>query len=329
MRRRDFIKGIVGSASAWPLAARAQQPERMRRVGVLMSGLASDPELQARVAAFVHSLQQLGWTEGGNIQIDIRWGAGDTDRIRRYAAELVALAPDVILAGSGVTMSPLMQATHTVPIVFVVVPDPVGAGFVASLERPGGNATGFTPYEYSMSGKWLELLKQIAPQVTRAAILRDPSDPAGIGQFSAIQIAAPSFGIEVRPIDVRDPTEIERGIAAIEGGSNGGLIVTGSAPASVHRNLIFTLAAKHLLPAVCAYRYMTTSGCLISYGPDLFDQYRRAASYVDRILKGEKAAELPVQAPTKYELVINLKTAEALGLTVPQSLLARADEVIE
>jgi putative tryptophan/tyrosine transport system substrate-binding protein len=329
MRRREFIALLGGSALVLPRAARAQQPGLIRRVGMLMSGLASDPEQQARVAAFVHGLQQLGWTEGSNIQIDIRWGAGDIDRIRGYAAELVALAPDVILAGSGVTMSPLTQATHTVPIVFVVVPDPVGAGFVASLERPGGNATGFMLFEYSMSGKWLELLKQIAPQVTRAAILRDPSDPAGIGQFSAIQIAAPSFGIEVRPIDVRDPTEIERGIAAIEGGSNGGLIVTGSAPASVHRNLIITLAAKYLLPTVCGYSYMTTSGCLISYGPNLVDQYRRAASYVDRILKGEKAAELPVQAPTKYELVINLKTAKALGLTVPQSLLARADEVIE
>ena len=296
---------------------------------MLMSGLASDPEGQARVAAFFHGLQQLGWTEGSNVQIDIRWGAGDTDRIRRYAAGLVELAPDVILAGSGVTMSPLTQATHTLPIIFVVVPDPVGAGFVASLERPGGNATGFMLFEYSMSGKWLELLKQIAPQVTRAAILRDPSDPAGIGQFSAIQIAAPSFGIEVRPIDVRDPTEIERGIVAIEGGSNGGLIVTGSAPASVYRNLIITLAAKYLWPTVCGYSYMTTSGCLISYGPNLVDQYRRAANYIDRILKGEKAAELPVQAPTKCGLVINLKTAEALGLTVPQSLLARADEVIE
>jgi putative tryptophan/tyrosine transport system substrate-binding protein len=329
MRRRDFIKGIAGSATVWPLAVLAQQGERVRRIGMLMSGVASDPELQARVAVFVHGLQQLGWTEGANIRIDIRWGAGDTDRFRRYAAELVALAPDVILAGSGATMSPLTQATHTVPIVFVVVPDPVGAGFVASLERPGGNATGFMLFEYSMSGKWLELLKQIAPQVTRAAILRDPSDPAGIGQFSAIQIAAPSFGIDVRPIDVRDPAEIERGIAATGGGSNGGLIVTGSAPASVHRNLIITLAAKHLLPTVCGYSYMTTSGCLISYGPNLVDQFRRAASYVDRILKGEKPADLPVQAPTKYELVINLKTAKALGLSIPQSLLARADEVIE
>jgi putative tryptophan/tyrosine transport system substrate-binding protein len=329
VRRRDFITLFGGSALALPVAARAQQPGPIRRVGMLMSMAVGDVEGQARVAAFVQGLQQLGWTEGSDLQIDIRWGAGDADRFRKYAAELVALAPDVILAGAGATMSPLMQATHTVPIVFVVVPDPVGAGFVASLERPGGNTTGFMLFEYSMSGKWLELLKQIAPRVTRAAILRDPSDPAGIGQFSAIQIAAPSFGIEVHPIDVRDPTEIERGIAAMEGGSNSGLIVTGSSPAGVHRNLIINLAAKHLLPAVYAYRYMATSGGLISYGPDLVDQYRRAASYVDRILKGEKAADLPVQAPTKYELVINLKTAKALGLTMPQPLLARADEVIE
>jgi putative ABC transport system substrate-binding protein len=263
MRRREFMTLIGGAAVAWPIAVHAQQPDVVRRIGMLMSTAAGDPEGQARVAAFVQGLQQLGWTEGGNIRIDIRWGAGDADRFRRYAAELVALAPDVILAGSGATMAPLMQATHTVPIVFVVVPDPVGAGFVASLERPGGNATGFMLFEYSMSGKWLELLKQIAPRVTRAAILRDPSDAAGIGQFSAIQIAAPSFGIEVRPVDVRDPTEIERGIAAIGGGSNGGLIVTGSAPAGVHRNLIITMAAKHLLPAVYAYRYMTTSGGLL------------------------------------------------------------------
>jgi putative ABC transport system substrate-binding protein len=294
-----------------------------------MSMAAGDPEGQARVAAFVQELQKLGWTEGGKVRIDIRWGAGDTDRFRQYAAELVALAPDVILAGAGVTMAPLMQATKTVPIVFTVVTDPVGAGFVASLERPGGNATGFMLFEYSMSGKWLELLKQIAPRVTRAVILRDPSDPAGIGMFSAMQIAAPSFGIEVRPVDVRDPVEIERGIVAIAGGTNSGLIVPGSAPAAVHRNLIVTLAAKHLLPAVYAYRYMTASGGLISYGPDLVDQYRRAAGYVDRILKGEKAADLPVQAPTKYETVINLKTAKMLGLTIPQSLLATADEVIE
>jgi putative ABC transport system substrate-binding protein len=330
MRRREFMTLIGGAAVAWPIAVHAQQPDRVRRIGMLMSTAAGDPEGQARVAAFVQGLQQLGWTEGGNnIRIDIRWGAGDADRFRRYAAELVALAPDVILAGSGATMAPLTQATHTVPIVFVVVPDPVGAGFVASLERPGGNATGFMLFEYSMSGKWLELLKQIAPLVTRAAILRDPSDPAGIGQFSAIQIAAPSFGIEVRPVDVRDPAEIERSIAAIGGGSNGGLIVTGSAPAAVHRDLIITSAAKHLLPAVYPYPYYSASGGLISYGPDLVEQYRQAAGYVDRILKGEKAADLPVQAPTKYELAINLKTAKALGLIIPQSLLARADEVIE
>jgi len=250
MRRRDLIKALAVPAATWPLATRAQQV-RMRRVGMLMSMAAGDPEGQARVAAFVQGLKQLGWTEGSNIQIDIRWGAGDADRFRRYAAELVALAPDVILAGSGATMSSLTQATRTVPIVFVLVPDPVGAGFVANLERPGGNATGFMLFEYSMSAKWLELLKQIAPRVTRAAILRDPSDPAGIGQFSAIQIAAPSFGIEVHPVDVRDPTEIERGLAAIAGESNGGLIVTGSSPAAVHRNLIITLAATHFACGLC------------------------------------------------------------------------------
>jgi putative ABC transport system substrate-binding protein len=329
MQRREFITLAGGAAIAWPLVARAQQAGQTRRVGMLMSMAAGDPEGQARVAAFVQELQKLGWTEGGKVRIDIRWGAGDTDRFRQYAAELVALAPDVILAGAGVTMAPLMQATKTVPIVFTVVTDPVGAGFVASLEHPGGNATGFMLFEYSMSGKWLELLKQIAPRVTRAVILRDPSDPAGIGMFSAMQIAAPSFGIEVRPVDVRDPVEIERGIVAIAGGTNSGLIVPGSAPAAVHRNLIVTLAAKHLLPAVYAYRYMTASGGLISYGPDLVDQYRCAAGYVDRILKGEKAADLPVQAPTKYELVINLKTAKALGIDVPPTLLTRADEVIE
>jgi putative tryptophan/tyrosine transport system substrate-binding protein len=329
--RREFITLVGGAAAttpAWPVAASAQQSERMRRIGVLMNLAADDSLGQARQTAFVQGLQELGWIDGRNVRIDIRWGAGDADRFRRYAAELVALAPDVMLAASGATMPALMQATRTVPIVFVLVPDPVGSGFVASLARPGGNATGFTQYEFGLSGKWLEVLKEIAPRVTRAAILRDPADPAGIGQFGAIQTAAPSFGIEVRPVDVRDPVEIERGITAFAT-ANGGLIVTGSAPAAVHRNLIITLAAQYLLPAVYSYRYFPASGGLISYGPDTIDPYRRAAGYVDRILKGEKPADLPVQAPTKYELVINLKTAKALGLEVPPTLLARADEVIE
>ena len=271
----------------------------------------------------------MGWTDGRNVRIDIRWGAGDADRIRKYAAELVALAPDVILATGSAAVGPLLQATRTVPIVFVHVADPVGAGFVESLARPGGNATGFTTFEYGMSGKWLELLKEIAPGVTRAAVLRDPAIAAGIGQFGAIQSVAPSLGVEVSPVDVRDAGEIERAVAAFARAPNGGLIVTASALAIVHRDLIITLAARHKLPAVYFARYFVTGGGLISYGPDLVDQYRRAAGYVDRILKGEKPADLPVQAPTKYELVINLKTAKALGLDVPPTLLARADEVIE
>jgi putative ABC transport system substrate-binding protein len=329
MKRREFITLVGGAAAAWPLAARAQQPERMRRIGVLMNLAADDALGQARQTAFVRALEELGWADGRNVRIDIRWGAGDADRYRKYAAELVAFAPDVILATSGATMPALVQATRTVPIVFVQVPDPVGSGFVASLARPGGNATGFTQFEFGLSGKWLEALKAIAPRVTRAAILRDPADPAGIGQFGAIQMAAPSFGVEARPIDVRDPREIDRGITTFATVANGGLIVTGSSPAAVHRDLIITLAARHLLPAVYPFRYFTTSGGLISYGPDSIDQFRRAAGYVDRILKGEKPADLPVQAPTKYELVINLKTAKAMGITVPETLLARADEVIE
>ena len=314
---------------AWPLAARAQQPERMRRIGVLMSLAADDPEAQARIAAFLQGLQQLGWTDGRNVRIDTRWGAGDADDIRKYAAELVALAPDVILATGAAAVGPLLQATRTVPIVFVNVADPVGAGFVDSLARPGGNATGFILFEYGMSAKWLELLKQIAPGVTRAAVIRDPAIAAGIGQFGAIQSVAPSVGVEVSPVNVRDAGEIERAVTAFARSSNGGLIVTGSALAVVHRDLIITLAARHKLPAVYFQRFFVTGGGLISYGPDIIDQYRRAAGYVDRILKGEKPADLPVQAPTKYELVINLKTAKALGLDVPPSLLARADEVIE
>jgi putative ABC transport system substrate-binding protein len=327
MRRREFIT-LLGAA-AWPIAVRAQQGERMRRVGVLTPFAADDPEAKARVAAFVQGLQQLGWTDGGNLQIDIRWGVGDAERIRRYAAELVALAPDAILAAGGMTVGPLLQATRTVPIVFTLTPDPVGAGFVESLSRPGGNATGFTNFEYGIGVKWLELLKDIAPRVSRAAVLRDPTIPAGIGQFGAIQAVAPSFGIELRPIDVRDAGEIERAVTAFARSSNVGLIVTSNGLALVHRDLIITLAARHRLPVVYPFRVFVTAGGLVSYGPDSIDPHRRAASYIDRILKGEKPAALPVQAPTKYELVINLKTAKALGLTVPDIVLARADEVIE
>jgi putative ABC transport system substrate-binding protein len=330
MRRREFIILLGGAAVAWPLAARAQQADRMRRVGVLVSRIADDPEEQARLAAFVQGLQELGWTEGRNVRIDYRWAAGDADRSRTYAAELVALAPDVIVAAGSQSVAALEQTTRTVPIVFASVVDPVGAGYVTRLARPGGNATGFTAFEYSLSGKWLELLKEIAPNLTRIAILRDPALAAGIGQFAVIQaMAPPSFGVELSPIDVRDAGEIERDVAAFARGSNGGLIVTASSGAIVHRELIIMLAARHRLPTVYPFRFFVTSGGLISYGPDLNDQYRRAAGYIDRILKGEKATDLPVQAPTKYELAINLKTAKALGLTVPPSLLARADEVVE
>jgi ABC-type uncharacterized transport system substrate-binding protein len=328
MRRREFI-ALVGGAAAWPLAARAQQGERMRRIGVLMNLAADDAEGQARLAAFLRGLQQLGWIEGRNAHLDIRWGAGDAERFRRYAAELVALVPDLILAASGSTMPPLLHATRTVPIVFVQVADPVGNGFVASLARPGGNATGFTNIDFSMSAKWLELLKQIAPGATRAAVLRDSTEPTGIGQWGALQSVAPSFTLELTPVGVSDPGEIERAIAGFANLPNGALIVTASAPTAVHRDLIIALATRHRLPAVYAYKYFITSGGLISYGPDTIDPYRRAASYIDRILKGEKPADLPVQAPTKYELVINLKTAKALGLEIPDGLLARADEVIE
>ena len=330
MQRREFITLLGGAAVAWPLAARAQQADRMRRVGVLWNRAADDPEGQARLAAFLQGLQELGWTDGRNMRIDYRWAAGDADRFRTYAAELVALAPDVILASASQSVAALLQTTRTVPIVFANVIDPVGAGFVARLARPGGNATGFTLFEYSLSGKWLELFKEIAPNLTRIAILRDTATSAGIGQFAVIQaMAPPSFGVELSPIDVRDAGEIERDVAAFARESNGGLIVTASSGAIVHRELIIMLAARHRLPAVYPFRYFVTSGGLISYGPDSTDQYRRAAGYVDRILKGEKAADLPVQAPTKYELAINLKTAKALGLTVPPSLLARADQVIE
>jgi putative ABC transport system substrate-binding protein len=328
MKRREFITLFGGAAATWPLAARAQQPERMRRIGVLMSVAKDDPEGQPRIAAFLQDLQPLGWIDRHNMRIDIRWTAGPDD-IRKYAAELAALAPDVILTAGSATLGPLLQATRTVPIVFVHVPDPVGAGLVDSLARPGGNATGFINFEYGISGKWLELLKEIAPGVTRAAVLRDAALTSGTGQFGAIQAVAPSVGVEVIPVNLRDAGEIERTITVFARSSTGGLIVTGSALAAFHRNLIVTLAARHKLPAVYSERYSVAAGGLVSYGPDLVDQYRRAAGYVDRILKGEKPADLPVQAPTKYQLVINLKTAKALGLAVPPALLARADEVIE
>jgi putative ABC transport system substrate-binding protein len=330
MQRRKFIALLGGAAATWPLTARAQQPDRMRHVGVLMASTVDDPDYQARIAAFQHALQQLGWSDGRNVHIDTRWATTKPDDIRRHAAELAALAPDVILAGTGTaTVAPLLQATRTVPIVFAVVIDPVGAGFVESLARPGGNATGFTIFEYGMTGKWLELLKQVAPPVTRAAVLRDPTIASGIGQFAAVQAVAPSLGVDLSAVDVRDAGEIERAVTAFARTSNGGLIVTASALATRHRDLIIALAARFRLPAVYPYRFFVTVGGLISYGPDYVDQYRQAAGYVDRILKGEKPADLPVQAPTKYETVINLKTAKALGLEVPQTLLARADEVIE
>jgi putative tryptophan/tyrosine transport system substrate-binding protein len=329
MKRREFITLLGGTAATWPLAAHSQQPERVRRIGVLMNLAADDPEALARLAAFHQGLQEAGWVVGRNLRIEYRWGAGDADRFRRYAAELVALVPDVVLATSGTTVPWLLQATRSVPIVFTQTPDPVGAGFVASLAHPGGNITGFTNFDYSIGGKLLELLKEIAPRVTRAAVLRDAGDPAGIGQWAAIQTAAPSFGVELRPVDVRDAGEIERGLTAMARGSNSGLIVTGSAPAAVHRDLIITLAARQQLPAIYLFRYFVVQGGLVSYGADPVDHFRRAAGYVDRILKGEKPADLPVQQPTKYELVINLKTAKALGLTVPDTVLARADEVIE
>ena len=327
MKRRDFIT-LLGGAVAWPFAAHAQQGDRMRRIGVLMYLPADDAEGQARLAALTQALERLGWSDGRNLRIDTRWA--NADDIRRHAAELAALAPDVLLAGTGTaTVAPLLEATRTVPIVFVSVIDPVGAGFVASLAQPGGNATGFTIYEYGMSGKWLELLKEIAPRVTRVAVLRDPAVASGIGQFGAVQAVAPSLGVELSPVDVRDAGEIERAVTAFARGSNGGLIVTGTALAFVHRDLIISLASRHRLPTVYWNRRFVPVGGLISYGPDTIDPFRRAAGYVDRILKVEKPADLPVQAPTKYELVINVKTAKALGLDVPETVLARADEVIE
>jgi putative ABC transport system substrate-binding protein len=296
---------------------------------VLTAFAADDQEGKARLTAFLEGLQSLGWVDGRNVRITTRWGGGNADDIRKSAAEIVELAPDVILSGGGASLVPLLQATRTLPIVFVNVPDPVGSGVVESLAQPGGNATGFMQFEYSLSGKWLELLKQLAPSVTRAAVIRDPTLTAGIGQFAVIQSVAPSLGVEVRPVNIRDPAEMERAIAAFARAANGGLVVTASALATVHRDLIVSLADRYKLPAIYFQRFLVTDGCLISYGPNLADQFRQAAGYVDRILKGEKPADLPVQAPTKYELVINLKTAKALGLIVPPSLLARADEVIE
>jgi putative tryptophan/tyrosine transport system substrate-binding protein len=326
VRRRDFIKVIAGSAAAWPFTARAQ--ERIRLVGLLNILAEDDPESRLRIVAFKKSLQGLGWTEGSNVRIEARWAGGDIERLRKHAKELVALGPDVILTSGSVTVRPIQEATRTIPIVFVQAVDPVGSGYVESMSHPGGNTTGFTQFEYSLSGKWLELLKQIAPQVTRVAVIRHPVHRSGIAQFAVIQAFAPPLGVELTPIDARDVGEIDRGITAFAGFGSGGLIVT-SGGTAYHRDVIIPLAARFRLPAVYPYRYYTIDGGLASYGPNTIEQYRRAALYIDRILKGEIPADLPVQAPTKYELIINLKTAKALGLTVPPSVLARADEVIE
>jgi len=328
MRRRDFIRIVVGSAAALPFAARAQQPDRIRRIGVLAGSTEDDQATKLSLAAFQQRLQQLGWTDGHNVQIDYRFAAGKPENFPKYAAELVALAPDVVLV-SGSSLPAMLQATHTVPIVFAFVADPVGSGMIESLSRPGGNATGFLLFEYDLCAKWLELLKEIAPGVSRVAVLRDPTAIAGIGQFAVIQSVARSVGVEVRPLNLRDAGETERAVTAFASSSNGGLIVAASAVAFVQRNLIIELAARHRLPAVYFDHQFVTNGGLISYGAGLGDGWRRATDYVDRILKGEKPADMPVQAPTKYDLVINLKTAKALGLTIPPAVLARADELIE
>jgi putative ABC transport system substrate-binding protein len=328
MNRRNLIT-LLGGAAAWPLAARAQQPERMRRIGFLLTGLpADDPEGQARITAFVQGLQQLGWTDGRNVRIDFRWGLGDADRLRTSATELVALAPDAMLAGGNPAVAALQQASRTLPIVFAGAVDPVGSGYVASLARPGGNTTGFMGVEFGLSAKWLELLKQIAPRVTRAAVVRNPGVSSATSQFAAIQAVAPSFGVELTPVGGGDPSEIERDITNFARGPNDGLIVPGQL-GQVQRATLIALAARHRLPAVYSFRRFVTDGGLISYGPDIPESYRLAAGYVDRILKGDRPADLPVQAPTKYQTVINLKTAKALGLDVPATVLARADEVIE
>ena len=329
MRRRDFLKVIACSAVASPFAAGAQQGEHMRRIGILLPHAADDPQGQTRLAAFLQQLQLLGWSVGRNVLVDTRWGAGDPDRYRKYAAELVALTPDVIVANTSPIVAAVQQATSTIPIVFVGVIDPVGGGFVSSLARPGGNTTGFAVFEYGISGKWLALLKEIAPGVTRALVLRDPTTAAGIGQFAAIQAAAPSLGLELSPIDVRDASALERAVAEFARAPNGGVIVEASPELQIRRQQVAALFAKHRLPAVYPFGYYVTAGGLISYGPSVEEAFRPAAGYVDRILKGEKPAELPVQTPEKYELVINLKTAKALGLALPSSVLARADKVIE
>jgi putative ABC transport system substrate-binding protein len=329
MRRREFIKLLSGTTVVWPIAAWAQQREQIARIGVLMSAAADDPEGQARITAFKQGLQKLGWIEGQNVRIEVRWAGGDATLDRKFATELATLMPDVILATASQTVAALQAVTRTVPIVFAHAVDPVGAGFVDSLARPGGNTTGFVLFEYGLGAKWLELLKEIAPNVTRVAVLRDPAIAAGTGQFGAIQSVAPSLGVELTPVNVRDPSEIERAISAFARSSNGGLIVTAAPLALVYRDLIVTLAARHKLCAVYNLRPFVTAGGLIFYGPDIADQYRRAAGYIDRVLKGEKPADLPVQAPTKFEMAINMKTAKALGITIPVSLLTRADEIIE
>ena len=328
MRRRDFIKGIAGSAAAWPIAARAQQADRTRRIGVLMSVGESDSEGQASVIAFVQRLKELGWTDDRNVRLDIRWGAGDRERYRRYARELTALSPDVLLGTTSSVLAALQEATRAVPIVFVAVIDPVGAGLVDSMARPGGNTTGFIAFEYAIAAKWLELLKEIAPNVTRAAVLRDPTFAAGIGQFAAIQAVGP-IGMELSVINLHDADAIERGVAAFARHPNGGLVVTSSPFGTNHPGAVAALASRYKLPAVYPFRHYVSAGGLASYGPDNVNQFRPAAEYVDRILKGQKPADLPVQAPTKYETVVNLKAAKALGVDLPSSLLARADEVIE
>jgi putative ABC transport system substrate-binding protein len=332
MRRREFITllgGAAASSVAWPLPARAEQPERMRRVGVLMPFAAGDPEAQARLVAFVQGLQDHGWTVGRNLRIDIRWAAGEPELSRRYAAELVALAPDVILGAVTTSVRALLEVTRTIPIVFAAATDPIGGGLIASLARPGGNVTGFSVQEFGLRAKSFELLKELSPRITRVAVLRDSMTTGGIAQFAAVQTAAPALGVESIAIDLHDADEIERTVAAFAHQPNGGLIVTAAARAELHRELILKLAARQRLPAVYPWRHWVSDGGLVSYGPDTIDQYRRAAEYVDRILMGEKPADLPVQAPTKYELVINLKTAKALGLDIPATVLARADEVIE